>query len=210
MRFRPIVAAACQEAERIDASSVRPSFGNGLRRRLYECAAPAPHPALNGVFFQSAFFSPGGRIRGRRSWCTRPESAPFTTGACCQLSPGGRHEEGRFAERQIITVLQSSGMFYPWQSGFGGLAASDVGRMLDIEHEEAATGQDPCRRFSVFNGRLVSPLFGRPGRQMEAFSWRFTSSSTSSGVCSRRKQRRFSTISALSLGRLAVKWSGFR
>ncbi len=158
MLFRPIVAAACQEAERIDASSVRPSFGNGLRKRLHECAAPAPHPALNGVFFQSAFFSPGGRIRGRRSWCTRPESAPFTTGACCQLSPGGRHEEGRFAGCQIITVLQSSGMFYPWQSGFGGLAASDVGRMLDIEHEEAATGQDPCRRFSVFNGLLVSPF----------------------------------------------------
>ena len=162
-------------------------------------------------FFSISFFSPQvGESGGGGHGVPAPESAPSKTGACCQRSPGGRHEEGRFAERQIITVLQSSGMFYPWQSGFGGLAASDVGQMLDIEHEEAATGQDPCRRFSVFNGRLVSPLFGRPGRQMEAFSWRFTSSSTSSGVCSRRKQRRFSTISALSLGRLAVKWSGFR
>lgn len=158
MRFRPIVAAACQEAERIDASSVRSSFGIGLRKRLYECAASAPHPALNGVFFQSAFFSPVGESGGGGHGVPAPESAPFTTGACCQLSPGGRHEEVRFAGRQIITVLQSSGMFYPWQSGFGGLAASDVGQMLDIEHEEAATGQDPCRRFSVFNGLLVSPF----------------------------------------------------
>lgn len=124
---------------------------------------------------------------------------------CFNLSKRGGLPQG-----YMPRVGHQSGMFYPWQSGFGGLAASDSRRMLDIEHEEAATGQDPCRRFSVFNGRLVSPLFGRPGRQMEAFSWRFTSSSTSSGVCSRRKQRRFSTISALSLGRLAVKWSGFR
>ena len=143
MRFRPIIAAACQEAERIDASSVRPSFGNGLRKRLYECAAPAPHPALNGVFFQSAFFFPRWANPGEAVMVPAPERAPSTTGACCQLSPGGRHEEVRFAERQISQcfnlskrgglpqgymprVGHQSGMFYPWQSGFGGLVARAV------------------------------------------------------------------------------------
>ena len=141
-------------------------------------------------FFSISFFLPqvdesGGGGHG----VPAPERAPSTTGACCQLSPGRRHEEVRFAGCQIITVLQS------------------------VEAGRTTPGIYAASRASE---RHVLPMaervrrVGRPGRQMEAFSWRFTSSSTSSGVCSRRKQRRFSTISALSLGRLAVKWSGFR
>ena len=63
-------------------------------------------------------------------------------------------KKSRFSEHQIITILKSveagrtakdvcrehgisSATFYAWKSKFGGMEASDIKRMRDLEHENA-------------------------------------------------------------------------
>ena len=66
----------------------------------------------------------------------------------------GAMKKSRFSEHQIITILKSveagrtakdvcrehgisSATFYAWKSKFGGMEASDIKRMRDLEHENA-------------------------------------------------------------------------
>ena len=59
-------------------------------------------------------------------------------------------KKSRFSEHQIITILKSdvcrehgisSATFYGWKSKFGGMEASDIKRMRDLEHENARLKQ---------------------------------------------------------------------
>ena len=67
-------------------------------------------------------------------------------------------KKSRFSEHQIITILKSveagrtakdvcrehgisSATFYAWKSKFGGMEASDIKRMRDLEHENARLKQ---------------------------------------------------------------------
>ena len=67
-------------------------------------------------------------------------------------------KKSRFSEHQIITILKSveagrtakdvcrehgirSATFYAWKSKFGGMEASDIKRMRDLEHENALLKQ---------------------------------------------------------------------
>ncbi|WP_298034265.1 transposase [uncultured Desulfovibrio sp.] len=67
-------------------------------------------------------------------------------------------KKSRFSGRQIITILESveagrtardvcrergisSGAFHAWKSEFGGMEASDIERMRDLEHENARLKQ---------------------------------------------------------------------
>ena len=70
-------------------------------------------------------------------------------------------KKSRFSEHQIITILKSvetgwtakdvcrehgisSATFYAWKSKFGGMEASDIKRMRDLEHENALLKQNVC------------------------------------------------------------------
>ena len=67
-------------------------------------------------------------------------------------------KKSRFSEHQIITILKSgeagrtakdicrehgisSATFYAWKSKFGGMEASDIKRMRDLEHENVRLKQ---------------------------------------------------------------------
>lgn len=67
-------------------------------------------------------------------------------------------KKSRFSEHQIIKILKeveagrtakdvcreygiSNGTFYAWKSKFGGMEASDVRRMRDLEHENSRLKQ---------------------------------------------------------------------
>lgn len=68
-------------------------------------------------------------------------------------------KKSRFSAHQIIAILKSveagrtardvcreygiisNGTFYPWKSEFGGMEASDIKRMRDLEHENARLKQ---------------------------------------------------------------------
>ena len=66
-------------------------------------------------------------------------------------------KKSRFSEHQIITILKSveaaglprtyvvstisSATFYAWKSKFGGMEASDIKRIRDLEHENALLKQ---------------------------------------------------------------------
>ena len=67
-------------------------------------------------------------------------------------------KKSRFSEHQIITILKSgeagrtakdvcrehgisSATFYAWKSKFGGMEASDINRMRDLEHENVRLKQ---------------------------------------------------------------------
>ena len=67
-------------------------------------------------------------------------------------------KRSRFTDSQIITILKqaeagtpvpelcrehgiSSATFYGWKSKFGGMEASDIKRMRDLEHENARLKQ---------------------------------------------------------------------
>ena len=67
-------------------------------------------------------------------------------------------KKSRFSEHQIITILKSvdagrtakdvcrehdisSATFYAWKSKFGGMEASGIKRMRDLEHENARLKQ---------------------------------------------------------------------
>ena len=70
-------------------------------------------------------------------------------------------KKSRFSEHQIITILKSgeagrtakdvcrehdisSATFYAWKSKFGGMEASGIKRMRDLEHENARLKHNVC------------------------------------------------------------------
>ena len=70
-------------------------------------------------------------------------------------------KKSRFSEHQIITILKSGeagrtakdvcrehdisrATFYAWKSKFGGMEASGIKRMRDLEHENARLKHNVC------------------------------------------------------------------